>query len=119
MTTRKIAEQLELFGQLDLFSDADPLWGVQAYMSRPCQCGHDLFQIGAGRGPHRVSLYCTKCEGYGGGLANAAARFLAAVISRFGRLTEPVVVARNGHVDSITVDNPQQKGYSNEQAAIS
>jgi len=111
-TKATVAEQLELFGQRDLFSDADPLWGLQAYMPRPCSCGHDLFQMGVGRGPHRVSLYCTKCEGYGGDLANAAARFLAAVICRFGRLTEPVVVACNGHVDSITVDDPLQKGCS-------
>jgi hypothetical protein len=63
--------------QLDLFevlSDPprhadvpiDPLHGLSVQLSDSCQCGSCDVVIGEGKGPHRASLFCRRCDGHRG-----------------------------------------------------
>jgi len=71
---------------------ADPLTGVEVHLPRHCRCGNNILHIGPGRGPHRASLHCPRCGRHCGWLSNEAAKFLTAVVARFGRPTAPVLV---------------------------
>jgi hypothetical protein len=78
--------------QLDMFATADPLIGMEVNLPRHCQCGHDTLHIGPGRGPHRGSLHCARCQRHCGWLSHESAKFLYEVINHFGRPTKPVCV---------------------------
>jgi hypothetical protein len=78
--------------RLDIFGNADPLNGIEVHLPHHCPCGHDMLHIGPGRGPHRASLYCALCGRHCGWLSHETAKFLSAVIERFGRPTAPVCV---------------------------
>ena len=80
-------------GQLSpQLENADPLIGIEINLPRHCPCGHDMFRIGPGRGPHRASLQCSRCQRHCGWLSNTIAKFLSDVIARFGRPIAPVRV---------------------------
>jgi hypothetical protein len=82
---------------LDLFdANADPLIGIAIKVPRRCQCGHDLFHVGPGRGGHRASLHCARCRHHCGWLSYQTAKFLSDVIEHFGKPTTPVCVRRSG-----------------------
>jgi hypothetical protein len=51
-----------------------------------------MLHVGAGRGLHGASLYCARCGRHCGWLSHEIAKFLTAVIARFGRPTAPVCV---------------------------
>jgi hypothetical protein len=79
--------------QPDIFdADADSLIGIAIKAPRRCQCGHDLFHVGPGRGTHRASVHCARCSRHSGWLSYETAKFLSDVIEHFGRPTMPVVV---------------------------
>jgi hypothetical protein len=78
--------------QLDMFTAADPLIGIEVNLPRHCQCGHDTLHIGPGRGPHRGSLHCALCQRHCGWLSSESAKFICSVIEHFGRPTAPVCV---------------------------
>jgi hypothetical protein len=76
----------------DITTDDTSLAGLLVHLPRRCKCGHGTFVTGAGRGPHRASLYCGRCRRHSGWLSNEAATFLEKVIGHFGRPTDPIVV---------------------------
>ena len=78
--------------RLDIFKNVDPLLGIKVQLPRHCQCGHDMLHVGPGGGPHRASLHCVVCGRHCGWLSQETAKFLSAVIERFGRPTVPVCV---------------------------
>jgi hypothetical protein len=82
--------------QLDMFHNVDPLIGIAIKSPRRCQCGHDLFRVGPGRGAHRASLHCTRCRRHCGWLSYETAKFLSDVVEHFGRPTTPVCVRMRG-----------------------
>jgi hypothetical protein len=84
--------------QLDIFdANADPLIGITIKApQRHCQCGHDLFHVGSGRGAHRASLHCARCKRPCGWLSDQTAKFLSDVVEHFGKPTAPVCVRRPG-----------------------
>jgi hypothetical protein len=51
-----------------------------------------VLHVGPGGGPHRASLHCVVCCRNCGWLSHETAKFLSAVIARFGRPTAPVCV---------------------------
>ena len=81
--------------QLDLFAapsdrrrhlaaaPADPLCGLAVQLSDRCQCGSYDAVIGEGKGPHRASLFCNRCERHRRWMANEAHAFL--VTSKLSR----------------------------------
>ena len=92
--------QLELFaGSVDSQGHErgpiDPLHGLSAQLSDPCQCGWCAVVIGEGKGPHRAALFCSRCEGHRGWMANEAHSFIAKVVKKFGKPTKPIKIRRN------------------------
>ena len=92
--------QLELFaGSVDSQGHErvpiDPLHGLSAQLSDPCQCGSCAVVIGEGKGPHRAALFCSRCEGHRGWMANEAHSFIAKVVKKFGKPTKPIRIRRN------------------------
>jgi len=85
--------------QLDMFDNADPLIGIEINLPHHCQCGHDMLHVGAGSGPHRASLHCARCKRHCGWISHESAKFLSAVIERFGRPTVPITISRNHHIE--------------------
>jgi hypothetical protein len=71
--------------------------GLQIKLERtikvPCaECGETVLVIGPGAGPHIASLRCAVCDRHRGWLPKAAANFLEASVTLFGRPTEPITV---------------------------
>jgi hypothetical protein len=73
----------------------DPLHGLSAQLSDPCQCGWCAVVIGEGKGPHRAALFCSRCEGHRGWMANEAHSFIAECVKKFGKPTKPIRIRRN------------------------
>ena len=78
-----------------LTAAADPLRGLAVQLSDSCQCGSYDAVIGEGKGPHRASLFCSKCERHRGWMANEAHAFVTQVIEKFGKPTAPIRIRRN------------------------
>ena len=74
---------------------ADPLRGLTVQLSDRCQCGSYDAVIGEGKGPHRASLFCSRCERHRGWMANEAHVFVTAVVKKFGKPTAPIRIRRN------------------------
>jgi hypothetical protein len=93
--------------QLDLFTapanqlrrsaaaPADPLNGLVVQLSDRCRCGSCHAVIGEGKGPHRASLFCARCEGHRGWMPNEAHAFVAEVIRKFGKPKVPIRIQRS------------------------
>jgi hypothetical protein len=73
---------------------ADPLRGLAVQLSDRCQCGSHDVVIGEGKGPHRASLFCSRCEKHRGWMANEAHAFVAEVVKKFGKPTAPIKIQR-------------------------
>ena len=81
-------------GQGDLFG-ANPLAGIHVKLGRRCECGADtLCIVGATSKIHAALLACPHCNRSAGWLSKEAAGFIAAIIEKFGRPTEPVMVRK-------------------------
>jgi hypothetical protein len=93
--------------QLDLFTapanqpsrspttPADPLCGLVVQLSDRCRCGSCHAVIGEGKGPHRASLFCSRCEKHRGWMANEAHVFVAEVVKNFGKPKVPIRIQRS------------------------
>jgi hypothetical protein len=73
----------------------DDLIGLPIKLARttdgPCaECGERAVIIGAG--PNVASLRCACCGRHRGWLPKTVAEFLAALVQRFGRPAEPIVI---------------------------
>jgi hypothetical protein len=73
----------------------DPVQGISVRLSDRCQCGSCDAVIGEGKGPHRASLFCSRCERHRGWMANEAHAFVAEVVKKFGKPTAPIRIQRN------------------------
>jgi hypothetical protein len=62
----------------------------------PCGvCGQTAVVIGPGVGPHVAALHCASCDRHRGWLPKAAANFLTATVTLFGRPTEPITISNS------------------------
>lgn len=62
-------------------------------IDRPCaECGERAVIIDAGAGSHAAALRCACCGRHRGWLPTTVADFLTALVERFGRPSEPVVI---------------------------
>jgi hypothetical protein len=91
--------QLDLFTALSDppgFADLpiDPLHGLSVQLPDTCQCGSCDAVIGEGKGPHRASLFCSRCEAHRGWMANEAHAFVAELVKKFGKPTTPIKIRR-------------------------
>jgi hypothetical protein len=73
---------------------ADQLHGLSVQLSNECQCGSRIAAIGEGKGPHRVTLFCNRCEEHRGWLPNEAHVFLTEVVRIFGTPKTPIKIQR-------------------------
>lgn len=90
--------QLDLFGARRRHlaaTAADPLLGLVVQLSDRCQCGSGHAVIGEGKGPHRASLFCSRCERHRGWMSNEAHAFVTEVVEKFGKPTTPITIRRN------------------------
>jgi hypothetical protein len=106
--------------QLDLFAapadrrrhlaaaPADPLCGVAVQLSDRCQRGSYDAVIGEGKGPHRASLFCNRCEKHRRWMANEAHVFVAEVVRKFGRMQAEVARI----IRAAKQANPSLVGYA-------
>ena len=93
--------------QLDLFTrpsdlpchapaaPTDPVQGISVRLSDRCQCGSCDAVIGEGKGPHRASLFCSRCERHRGWTSNEAHAFVTEVVEKFGKPKTPITIRRN------------------------
>ena len=75
----------------------DDLIGLPIRLARtidgPCaECGEHAVIIAAGAGPHVAALRCACCGRHRGWLPTTVADFLSALVERFGRPSEPIVI---------------------------
>lgn len=90
--------------QLDLFRavsgpplpPGDPTHGLMVRLPTACRCGETLAVVGSGSGPHAASATCTACGTHRSWLSHLTHDFLAKLISKFGRPTEPIVLRAPG-----------------------
>ena len=87
--------------QLDLLpSSAALLHGlevvIQSTMARPCcrQSARCVLGLGASNGMHAANLTCASCGAHRGWLSKQTAQQIEAIIEKFGRPTEPIVLRR-------------------------
>jgi hypothetical protein len=70
---------------------AGGLIGIAVQVERPCRhCGSTITVIVEGKGPHAAALECANCGAFRQWLARECCVFLAEVITRYGRPTEPI-----------------------------
>jgi hypothetical protein len=92
--------------QLDLFTaQSDPprqlaavptdcLDDLAVRLADACQCGSHIAVIGEGKGPHRASFLCGRCDRHRGLMGNEAHAFVASVVRKFGKPTKPIRIQR-------------------------
>jgi hypothetical protein len=65
--------------------------GLIVQIERPCRhCGATLNTVVEGKGPHSAALECVGCGHFVRWLPRAACAFLAEVVTRVGRPTDPI-----------------------------
>jgi hypothetical protein len=70
---------------------AGGLIGIAVQVERPCRHrGSTITVIVEGKGPHAAALECANCGAFRQWLARECCVFLAEVITRYGRPTEPI-----------------------------
>jgi hypothetical protein len=72
----------------------DPLHGLFVQLSDTCQCGSRDVAVGEGKGPHRASFFCSRCDRHRGWMSNEAHAFLTEVVKNFGKPTVPIRIRR-------------------------
>lgn len=90
--------QAELFCSTASESAAESPVGLTVILPRVCPgCRggrnvwpHTTAVIGSSAGPHAAGLHCLKCGRHIGWLSNESYRFIAKVIAKCGRPTEPI-----------------------------
>jgi hypothetical protein len=79
----------------------DNLIGLRVRLDRPVDrerpCCRNVCTIGPARGPHAGELLCADCKQHRGWLSKSAAKWIEAVVSKFGAPTTPIVVRRIFH----------------------
>ncbi len=91
MSDRRRPDQLELFPVEPTTRSAGLIDGLEVRLERPCRrCGERVTIVVEGRGPHSAALQCARCDRFRQWLARECCTFLAEVVARFGRPTEPV-----------------------------
>ena len=82
--------------QLEMLPTA-PLHGIEVTIesktARPC-CAQNGFVLGHGNGVHAASITCVHCGAHRGWLSKQTAQQIEAIIEKFGRPTEPIVLRR-------------------------
>jgi hypothetical protein len=83
-------------GQLDMFgstvASTSPA-GLTIILPRPCRsCGETMAVIGSSKGPHCAELHCVACDMHVGWMGRESFNFVAAIIDRFGRPEDAIVV---------------------------
>jgi hypothetical protein len=72
-------------------ADSTAIAGLVVQVERPCRhCGATLTTIIAGKGPHSAALECVGCGHFVKWLPRTCCAFLAEVVARCGRPTDPV-----------------------------
>jgi hypothetical protein len=86
--------QLDLFGDPPI--DKPSLIGLTVTLPDECpRCGEYIAAIGAGCGPHRAALLCSKCRRHRGWMSETSFDFVAESVRQFGRPVDPISVNRN------------------------
>jgi hypothetical protein len=82
---------------VDLFG-APTLIGLKVKLDRLIDrerpCCRNVCRIGVGKGPHAGELTCSDCGQHRGWLSKPTAKWLEAVVSKFGAPTAPIIVRR-------------------------
>jgi hypothetical protein len=88
--------RMEVPVRRDLFTvepttSASSLLGVAVQVERPCRhCGSTITVVVEGKGPHIGGLECADCGHFRQWLSRECCVFLAEVVARHGRPTEPI-----------------------------
>jgi hypothetical protein len=84
-------------GNVDLFG-TPTLIGLRVQLDRPVDrehpCCRNICIIGAGKGPHAGALHCADCGQRRGWLSKPTAKWIEAVVSKFGAPTSPIIVRK-------------------------
>jgi len=79
-------------------TDAGNLTGLKVKLDRPVDrerpCCRNVCNIGPGKGPHAGELLCSGCGRHRGWLSKETAKWIAAVVSKFGAPTAPMIVRK-------------------------
>ena len=93
----------------------DPLCGLAVQLFDRCQCGSYDAVIGEGKGPHRASLFCNRCEKHRRWMANEAHVFVTEVVKKFGsqhprsNFDASKVKESNSELGTKTIKNKQHR----------
>jgi hypothetical protein len=90
----KPVEQLELLYAPIVRPPVDPLHGLAVQLPDTCSCGSRASIIGAGRGRHSASLFCSRCGSYRGLVPLQIHAFLSEIVNKFGRPAAPIEIRR-------------------------
>ena len=81
----------DLFGHLTLI-------GLKVKLDRPADrerpCCNNICTIGPARGPHAGELTCADCGQHRGWLSKGTAKWIAAVVAKFGAPNGPIIVRK-------------------------
>jgi hypothetical protein len=76
---------------------ASPIVGLTVRIPVRCRCGSVLATIGSSHGPHAHRCDCTHCGRWCMWLSHAESKLIAAIVSKFGAPTTPIVLRPHGH----------------------
>jgi hypothetical protein len=92
--------QLNLFG--DVTQASTSVLGLLVTLPAVCTCGATEAAIGSSAGPHFASLHCSACGKHRGWVSAVTFHFIADVIDKFGRPSEPISVTfKNSRSSSV------------------
>jgi hypothetical protein len=85
--------------QIELLpSSTAPLHGIEVKIesttARPCCSDNNIAILGYAAGPHAASLMCAHCGRHRGWLSKQTAGKIEAIIEKFGRPAEPIILRR-------------------------
>jgi hypothetical protein len=85
--------------QMDMFGSTVPstsLIGLTVILPRACRaCGESMAVVGSSKGPHSAALFCVSCNKHVAWMGREAFDFVSAVVDRFGRPEDAIVVRRS------------------------
>jgi hypothetical protein len=91
-----MSAQLDMFGAVPV--DEGNLVGLKVQLDRPIDrerpCCNSICTIGAGKAQHAGELLCSGCGRHRGWLSKETAKWIAAVVSKFGAPTAPIIVRK-------------------------
>jgi hypothetical protein len=88
-------DQFDMFAATLAAPTTDPLLGILVQLPDACgKCGDSVAVIGPGKGMHKASLSCNSCGFFRGWVSHAPYDFLAAITSKFGAPTTPIIIRR-------------------------